>query len=142
MHTVCFVVAIVVMACEGEPIGRVCDLGDPTPARDEVVVASPALDCVSRTCLRVPPPDGVEDPSENTGLCTATCETDDDCESVPDSPCTSGFTCGIPPGQTVGAFCCQKLCVCRDYVAGGVLVPPKACDANNPANTCQNLPGR
>src|SRR4051794_12979446 len=41
-------------ACTSNPVGRICDLGTAAPAPSEVVVASPSLDCVSRTCLRVP----------------------------------------------------------------------------------------
>jgi hypothetical protein len=138
MQAVRLLFVFVVVACDSEPIGRVCDLGGPAPTTDEVVISSPALDCVSRTCLHIPS----EETSATQGLCTAACDADDDCESVPDSPCRTGFTCGVPPGITVGPFCCQKMCVCRDDIPGGELLEPVACDADNPANTCQNLPGR
>ena len=67
----------------------------------------------------------------------------DDCERVPESPCSGGFACGV--AVTVGPFCCKKFCVCKDYIvipADGVLAVPKACDPDNATNTCQNLPGR
>src|SRR3954451_20670702 len=71
-------------ACTSNPVGRICDLGTSSPAPSEVVVASPSLDCVSRTCLRVPLgrelPAGSTFPAGNTGLCTAECESDDDCD--------------------------------------------------------------
>ena len=145
MRTVFVALVVLFVACDSEPVGRVCDLGGPVPATGEVVVASPALDCVTRTCLRVPPSSestGAEPLGASQGLCTAACESDDECEGVPESPCRTGFTCGVPPGITVGPFCCQKMCVCRDNIAGGELLEPKACDPENPANTCQNLPGR
>jgi len=80
------------------------------------VVTSPSLDCVSRTCLRYPlsrdlPPGGKY--NEKVGLCTAECTSADECERVPESPCTTGFTCGI--AVTVGPFCCRKFCICKDY---------------------------
>jgi hypothetical protein len=135
------------VACGGDPVGRVCDLGNQMPAATEVVVASPSLDCITRTCLRVPLgkelPPGSEYPSGNNGLCTTECETADDCERVPESPCTGGFACGV--AVTVGPFCCKKFCVCRDYVVipeDGVPPIPKACDPSNNDNTCANLPGR
>ncbi len=135
------------VACGGEPVGRVCDLGNQTPAASEVVVASPSLDCVTRTCLRVPLgkelPAGSEYPTGNNGLCTSECETADDCERVPESPCTGGFACGI--AVTVGPFCCRKFCICKDYIVvpdSGVLSTPKACDPDNATNLCSNLPGR
>lgn len=146
------VVAAVLLAallagCGGEPVGRVCDLGEQMPAAGEVVVASPSLDCVTRTCLRVPLgkelPPGSEYPSGNNGLCTSECESEDDCERVPESPCTGGFACGV--AVTVGPFCCKKFCVCKDYIVipqDGVIPTPKACDADDAANACCNLPGR
>jgi hypothetical protein len=139
-----FVAVIFAIGCGGEPVGRVCDLGTQMPAASEVVLASGSLDCVTRTCLRVPLtnelPPGSSFPTGTAGLCTAPCETDDDCESEPGSPCVGGFTCGIP--VSVGPFCCQKFCVCKDYVENGELPELAACNADNPNNTCANLPGR
>ena len=135
------------VGCTGEPVGRICDLGTESPAATEVVVASPSLDCVSRTCLRVPLskelPPGSSFPTGNNGLCTAECSADDDCDRVPESPCVSGFTCGV--AVTVGPFCCRKFCICKDYVVipeSGQLSTPKACDASNNDNACCNLAGR
>jgi hypothetical protein len=134
-------------ACTAQPVGRICDLGTALPAPSEVVVASPSLDCVSRTCLRVPLgrelPMGSTYPEGNVGLCTAECESSDDCERVPESPCKTGFTCGV--AVTVGPFCCKKFCICKDYIVlpdSGTLPTPLACDANDPANACCNLSGR
>lgn len=151
-HTVLVVlwslaVSIASAGCTDNPVGRLCDLGSTPPLVSEVVVASQSLDCVSRTCLRVPPnrelPPGSTPPPIESGLCTAACETDEDCDRVPESPCVTGFTCGIV--NRVGPFCCRKLCVCKDYVvvpASGELETPKACDAGNPENACCNLEGR
>jgi len=133
--------------CGGDPVGRLCDLGNQMPAASEVVVASPSLDCVTRTCLRVPLgkelPPGSSYPQGNNGLCTSECSSADDCERVPESPCTGGFTCGV--AVTVGPFCCKKFCVCKDYIVipdDGILVAPKACDPANADNACCNLGGR
>jgi hypothetical protein len=136
------------IGCTSTPVGRICDLGSEPPATSEVVVASPSLDCVSRTCLRYPlgtkelPEGGAYNP--NVGLCTAECESDDDCERVPESPCVTGFTCGV--AVQVGPFCCRKFCICKDYAVvpedSGVIPTPLACDAENAANACCNLPGR
>ena len=138
--------ALLIAGCVDNPVGRICDLGSQMPESTEVVVASPSLDCVSRTCLRVPLgrelPPGSAFPSGNNGLCTAECSSDDDCDRVPESPCVTGFTCQV--AVTVGPFCCKKFCICKDYV----VVPEsgeidyKACDAANPDNKCVNLPGR
>jgi hypothetical protein len=135
------------VGCTGEPVGRICDLGTAMPAATEVVVASPSLDCVSRTCLRVPLskelPAGSSFPGGTNGLCTAECSADQDCDRVPESPCITGFTCGV--AVTVGPFCCRKFCICKDYVVipeSGQLSTPEACDASNADNACCNLSGR
>ena len=132
---------VVVVGCASEPVGRLCDLGSQPPNPHDIVIASPSLDCISRTCLRVPPPDelppGSVFPAGNTGLCTAECTADEDCERAEGSPCTTGFACRI--AVPVGPYCCRRMCMCRDY---GLPIEPAACDPANPDNTCPNLPGR
>jgi hypothetical protein len=134
--------------CTDNPVGRICDLGTQPPEATEVVVASPSLDCVTRTCLRVPKsrelPPGSRYPEGNSGLCTAECSADADCDRVPESPCITGFTCGI--AVTAGPFCCRKFCICKDYIVipmdSTQLATPKACDASLQENACCNLSGR
>jgi hypothetical protein len=136
------------VACSGSPVGRICDLGTAMPDPSEVAIASPSLDCVSRTCLKVPltnptPPKGSMYPTGTNGLCTAECTSNDDCDRVPESPCLSGFTYGV--AVTVGPFCCKKFCICKDYVVvpeTGKLPIPMACDPTNAVNACCNLAGR
>lgn len=111
-------VLLLLNACDGEPVGRLCDLGSAAPGPDQLTIATPSLDCVSRECMKVPlerelPPGSIA-PTGNTGLCTAACGSDDDCEGVTETPCTTGFACRV--ATTVGDFACQKLCVCRDYI--------------------------
>jgi hypothetical protein len=87
------------------------------------IVASPALECQSRRCLRW---QGQSD--SDPDLCTAECGGDGDCDRSPESPCAKGFECMVP--VVVGPFCCQKMCVCRDYLAipdGGNVALPAAC---------------
>lgn len=137
-----------VVACGGDPVGRICDLGTAQPQTSEVVVASPSLDCVSRTCLRVPLskdlPTGSVYPDGTNGLCTAECAADSDCEKVPESPCVTGFACSVQ--VTVGPFCCKRFCVCKDYIVlpddGSAIPDPLACSAANADNACCNLDGR
>ena len=139
---------VALAACSGNPVGRICDLGSNVPDPSESIIASPSLDCVSRECLKIPlsnpsPPQGAMYPQGTNGLCTASCTTDSDCDRVPESPCVSGFTCG--EATTEGAFCCEKVCICKDYVqvpSNGVLPVPKGCDPSVSANICCNLPGR
>ena len=135
--------AAITVACAENPVGRECFIGLDAGTPSQAIVASPALECQSRTCLRVPQeraqlPEG----SEYANLCTAECGSDEDCDRVPESPCQTGFTCAVP--VVVGPFCCRKLCVCKDYliIPDGGVPPPQACDPDIAENTCCNLPGR
>lgn len=128
-------------ACSDNPVGRKCFIGLDAGAATEAVIASPALECPSRTCLHQPLQRELPMGSEYSDLCTATCEKDSDCDRVPESPCQTGFTCAVP--VVVGPFCCRKMCICRDYLQipdGGVPLP-QACIAGVPENHCCNLPG-
>jgi hypothetical protein len=130
----------VTAACSENPVGRKCFLGEADGGTTTTsVIASPALECASRTCLQVPLQAQLPEGSEYSPLCTAECESEDDCDRVPESPCVNGFTCAIP--VVVGPFCCRKMCVCRDYlvIPDGGLPTPEACDPGNPDNTCVNL---
>jgi hypothetical protein len=139
--------AFAAAGCSENPVGRICDLGAAMPGPEQVVVASPSLDCVTRTCLRVPKsrelPPGSQYPSGNNGLCTAECSSDSDCDRVPESPCITGFSCGV--AVTVGPFCCRNFCICKDYIVipeSGELGVPKACDPTITDNACCNLDKR
>ena len=130
-------------ACSENPVGRRCFIGSDA-GEGQAIIASPALNCPSGECLHVPLDTNKTLPEDSAyaDLCTAECETEDDCDRVPESPCVTGFTCAIP--VEVGPFCCRKKCICKDYLIvpdGGVPVPA-ACDPGNSANTCCNLPGR
>jgi hypothetical protein len=123
----------------GSPCDTGVSVGDGAGA---VSVISPAPTCGSRVCLL---PGAERDPLGTGALCTSSCTTNRDCaggltgdRSDPnDRRCKNGFVCATP--TTVGAFCCQRMCVCRDFVAeppGGFQTPP-ACIAG--ATTCANV---
>ena len=120
-----FALAVVAVGagCEDKHIGRPCELGMPSDRRHRhriATITSPALECPSRICL-LPAPTRIR---KGTGvpLCTAGCESNEDCEDgelgdttdATDKRCKTGFVCMWP--TTVGNFCCQKFCVCRDFV--------------------------
>src|SRR5262245_37182465 len=113
------VLLLALAACSKNPVGRQCFIGGDA-GTTEAVVASPALECQSRTCLHVA--------SHSPDLCTAECESADDCDPSPESPCQSGFVCAVP--VVVGPFCCKKMCICKDYepMLDGGLPEPAACD--------------
>jgi len=115
-------------------LGRPCEVGT-TPLASSggqvMTISSPALECPSRICLL---PGNAS--AQGTGaLCTAGCASDADCEdgetgnkSDPaDTRCKNGFACMWP--TTVGAFACQKMCVCRDFVGepSGGFQKPASC---------------
>jgi hypothetical protein len=99
-------VLLLVGACAPDPVGRRCDLGR-DPASTETVISTGSLDCISRTCLHVA--GGQHD------LCTAPCESDDDCVGDPSTPCSAGFACATV--TAVGPFADEPMCVCRDDLA-------------------------
>ena len=130
--------------CEDKHIGRPCSLGIPADGGD-TTITSPALQCPSRICIL---PQADHDPRSakqiddhrdgTTSLCTASCSGDGDCagegadkNDSTDQRCRGGFTCMWP--TTVGPFCCQKMCVCRDFVTppeNGWTKPPICSDPN------------
>jgi hypothetical protein len=136
------VVALGNTGCEDKGIGRTCDVLVPTPKDNQGVYNSQALECPSRICLKP-----VKDPKSKalepkTGpFCSASCNQDSDCDpwqkrdesNKDDQHCLSGFTCGI--AFIVGPLCCQKLCICKDFVPETGLTTPVACEGTG-AETC------
>jgi len=109
--------------CEDKAIGRSCDVLTDASAQ-EGVYNSEALDCPSRICLKPVVELGAAMPANQpttTAYCSASCSQDSDCNgqirdtSNPlDTRCILGFTCAIP--FVKGKLCCQKLCVCKDFL--------------------------
>jgi hypothetical protein len=108
-------------ACEDKHIGRSCELGT-TPTGGSTgqvtIISSPALECPSRICILPGDMKGTD-----TGpLCTASCESNSDCEDGETGPasdpndhhCETGFACVWQ--ANVGNFPCQRFCMCRDFV--------------------------
>jgi hypothetical protein len=138
----CF--AVFSTGCGDNPVGNICFIGADAGNPDQAIIAAPALECTSRTCLFTPLQGGASLPpdSEHAALCTAECSSDSDCDRVAGSPCQTGFTCAVP--VVVGPFCCRNMCICKDYlvVPDEGLPRPAACDPENPDNRCCNLAGR
>jgi hypothetical protein len=134
--------------CEppSQHVGRRCDLGTASVgvnSGESATLSSPALECPSHICLL---PRAETDPrspaqvaagTSGTGaLCTAGCESHEDCEDAergdPTNPddkrCRGGFACIWP--TVVGGFACQRLCVCTDFVKPppGGFTKPAACE--------------
>ena len=122
-------VALGNISCEDKGIGRSCDvLTDASSTQG--VFNSEALECPSRICLKpILDPSKPEQTPPTAAYCSASCSQDSDCSSGEmrdstnenDRRCKSGFVCGIP--FSVGRLCCQKLCLCKDFVSGSVVTP-------------------
>jgi hypothetical protein len=137
---------LVTSGCEDKHIGRVCDLdiadAGGTTTGTTSAIQGQAVECPTRICLL---PAG--DKTTNTGpLCSATCSSDDDCSdgettgNQMSKQCKTGFTCMV--ATTVGNFCCEKLCVCKDFVDTtrmGYNQTPQSCLPGNPDQTCKNV---
>lgn len=154
-------------ACSTQAADAICSLGF-TPTTNELVIASPSLECYSEgpehtnpdgtvspgalasagscpasLCLAVPLSSSITDgavyPPAGYGLSTTTCDSDADCPA--EAQCPGGLACGVPSQLTVGDYCCEKVCVCRDFVVTPLPIPP-ACDPSVAMNACCNLSGR
>ena len=76
-------------------------------------MTSPALECEGRVCLQV---------GATAALCTAACDSDDDCRNVATSTqCQSGFACGV--ASPFGTLGCHRVCLCRGSSAPRVSCP-------------------
>jgi hypothetical protein len=130
--------------CEDKHIGRPCDLGGSVDAGPNVLVSFPgALECPSRICLLPRRERNIEPP---TGpLCTAQCESNDDCDgerrgkNADDTRCRDGFICRrLLPGLSNDPLACKRLCVCKDFIitTPGVPAPDfsDSCNGDTPIN--------
>jgi hypothetical protein len=133
------------MACEDMGIGRRCDLQADAGAA-QAVYNNQALECPTRICLK-PVDQNATVPGAtkvDTGpYCSATCSQDSDCEGrkrdssdTNDKGCKSGYTCG--EAFVVGPLCCDKLCLCKDFIGTTGLQTPLTCrkDPTTGKNGC------
>jgi len=133
-------VALGNMGCEDKAIGRPCDvLTEATAAQG--VYNSEALECPSRICLKPVVQQGASGSLDTGPFCSASCSQDGDCEgqlrdptNPADKRCRTGFTCGI--AFVKGKICCQKLCLCKDFLGPAGAPTPIACMGGGAA-TCQ-----
>jgi hypothetical protein len=139
--------------CEDKHIGRPCDLnvdaGSSASGGQIAIISSPNLQCPSRICL-LPADESVATANGDGPFCTYSCSSDSDCSDAEtaskgsgSTQCKSNFVCTV--ATTSGPFCCQKYCVCHDFVIepSGGFQTPLACQspADNGPNppTCANV---
>jgi hypothetical protein len=131
--------------CEDKAIGRPCDILTDAGAAQAVFNAE-ALECPSRICLKpVVDTTGINKmPSPTTtAYCSASCSQDSDCsdgltrntKDALDRRCLNGFVCGM--AFVKGKICCQKLCLCSDFLSEKGAQIPIACTGGNAA-TCND----
>jgi hypothetical protein len=142
------VLALGLGACEDKHVGRPCVTNAPADAGASggqvAIISSPNLSCPSRICLQPAPEGAVGAAAQEGAFCTSLCSTDDDCSDAdPGTLCMTGFVCTVP--TTAGPFCCQKMCVCHDFVIvpPGGFKTPNTCESStnggpNPS-TCVNV---
>lgn len=79
-------------------------------------------------------------------MCSKKCATDDDCKDggptkkvvVENTKCETGFSCARI--QTLGEFCCEKLCVCNDDLLDATASKiDMDCAANTQTGCCTGL---
>jgi hypothetical protein len=130
-------------SCEDKGIGRPCDvLTEATTA--QAVYNAEALECPSRICLKPAVQSGVSGVVDTAPYCSASCSQDSDCDGQVrgndslDKRCKQGFQCGI--AFVKGKLCCQKLCLCKDFINPAGLQVPNACKDPVEAGRCQVPP--
>src|SRR5213075_1286247 len=119
------VLSLSAAGCDDPGVGRKCLYAGATNTDAGVAgmqISSPSLECMSRLCYLQAGENGTSDRS----YCTANCTSDSDCTGglTTDSnakglcPKSAGFVCAIP--SSVGAFACQRLCICKDDLVSGM----------------------
>ena len=152
-----FLVALGVLAlglgggCEDKHIGRPCNtnVADAGASGGQVaILTSPSLECPSRICLQ-PAPGGTGFGRRSAGRRrgdvharparrTTTAPT-----AIPARCARSDFVCTWP--TTTGSFCCQKMCVCHDFVVvptGGIPEPSTCLSPSSRRAEPADLPER
>ena len=121
-------------------VGAICDLLTDAGVSQGTYNAE-ALECATRMCLKPTMQPGAAG-SSTTAFCTAPCKQDSDCAGQKRDPanpldtrCATGFACGIL--FVKGALCCQKLCVCQDFIGSSGMATPIACQGDAAAGCHQ-----
>jgi hypothetical protein len=112
-------------------VGGTCEiLTDAGPAQG--VFNAEALECPSRICLKPAVQPGASAVVDTAAFCSTICSQDSDCEGQLrdatndlDKRCSQGFVCGLP--FVKGRLCCQRLCLCKDFLGPNGAPTPIAC---------------
>ena len=110
------------LGCNPNSIGRPCI----NPAGTTVIgtaVESPALECPSRLCLLTAGIATSAGDGGAAGVCTAECESNDDCDAETKKYCPSGFVCAV--ATSTSSFACKRVCICRSDLQPTFNSPPE-----------------
>ncbi len=133
---------VIALGCNRSDVGAPCQHAEDDPP-SEPLISFPALACEQLLCVFGESLDPPVDPCESDAdcaqlsggkdafvcasgrcvvgrqavlersMCSATCVSDSDCaEAAEGTRCAPGFACA--PLMSLGEFCCEKVCVCRD----------------------------
>ncbi len=125
---------LLLMGCSNDSassaeLGKTCSLGFENSLTG-LVYNPQAPECTAGFCLK-PALASFQDMG-TAAFCTTTCADDGDChgqkrdgDDPDDRRCVQGYACGVV--TTVGPLCCQKVCVCKDFISEQGLATPPAC---------------
>jgi hypothetical protein len=124
-------------------LGQTCVLDVPAMSMQQAFFRTDAPECASGLCLKPALQQGVAANARTGPTCSRTCQVDADCADAEfrdpslgsDTRCKAGYSCAVP--FEVGALCCRKLCVCRDFVPKEGMPVPASCDPALPASVSQ-----
>ena len=126
--------------CEDKAIGRPCNL-ETDGGSSQAAYKSPAIECPGHVCIRPARAAGAAGADDTEAFCSATCSQDSDCagqtrdkKNPTDKRCSSGFVCMVPFEQ--GSLCCNRLCVCKDFLPADRVVAPSALCSGPAAKSC------
>jgi hypothetical protein len=124
-------------------LGQPCSLG--FDAGFSQAAYNPAApECTKSSLCLKPVLDNAED-LQTAPYCSTTCSSDSDChgqqredDNSQDHRCTQGYACAIP--FVVGPLCCQKMCVCKDFLNDKGAETPASCKPGpDGRNACEAL---
>ena len=119
--------------CSDNGVGRRCEFAGGDGGISGTTISTPSLECFTRLCYLKEGQMG----GAPRQVCTAKCNTDDDCKPnlIGESSrgfCPTKFVCAV--ASPAGNFKCQKLCICHDDLqtninsdADGGVMCPNAC---------------
>lgn len=119
------------LQCSKPEVGQPCSLGFDAGA-SQAGYNPQAPECSTGLCLK---PALSRMKYDRTGpYCSAACSSDSDCHGQEredndpnDRRCIGGFACGV--AFVVGPLCCQKVCICKDFLSDIGVTTPVTCQS-------------